>query len=596
FRMDAKYDHWLLDEFQDTSERQWEVMAPLLEEARQDPEERRSVFLVGDLKQSIYLWRQAEPELFHHVEEAWQGQRLTIRPLNESYRSCPQVLAMVNGVFDASGPELEELFPGVGGLWQYEKHRCSDKVAGLEGHAAMLKAPEVPEESEDDAVTLAAAALIRDIDPLARGLTCAVLVRSNRTAREISDSLRRLLGMEVICESRESVAVDNPATLALLSLLQLAVHPGDTAAWQHVNMTPLRVSIEAEKLGPALVGARLRSDLAAHGFLAVLQAWSEKLVTAMGEVDSFTERRLAQLLDLAADFDETGSRDVDAFLRSAREHTLREDSATAHAIQVMTVHQSKGLQFDVVILPELQGEPLDTVTRNRLFVSRGKRGVVKWLLDKPEKVIVQREDVLRTEQAREKARQAFEGLCRFYVAMTRAKLGLYAVLDPDPHFKGSNEEKLLAKRLGTQNKPTGFAFGEEDGLCVWECGERHWYESHPRRAEEPATEGEDETETVGAGADETPSDFGSLLRQVNRPLDRRAPSGEESFVLKGTELLSTVRESKREFGTRVHELLSAFDWLDDAPDLWSVWLAKGMLLAQPLPATNSEEEAEAELV
>jgi len=548
FRMDARYDHWLLDEFQDTSERQWEVLAPLLEEARQDAEERRSVFLVGDLKQSIYLWRQAEPELFKHVEHAWAGGRLRLHPLNESHRSCREVLEMVNAIFLGANAEFERRFPGISSFWDYDEHRCSARVVDLKGHAAFLSAP-ANEDSEEDEAAGAVSALIRKIDPLSRGLSCAVLVRTNKMARELGEDLRRRLGMEVITETEETVTVDNPATLMLLSLFQLAAHPGDSRAWGHLLMTPLRGKLLTEVMTPGKLSARIRGTVAARGFLAVAREWVESLESALGKKDGFTARRLAQFFELAAEFDETGGRDVDAFLRLARERRIREDATGAQAIQVMTVHQSKGLQFDVVIMPELQGEALDNIARNRLFVSRGRRGSVEWILDKPEQVVVQRDETLRAAQAQDKARQAFEGLCRLYVGVTRAKLGLYLVVAGEKAKAANNEDDVLRGRLGTE--PRGL-YELEDATCdcLWETGAREWYETHPVTPREPA-----------AARVETP-ELGALLRAVNRPSVRRTPSGEETFRIKGAELLSPTRDRGRQLGTLVHDLFATVDWFD----------------------------------
>jgi len=66
YRLDGKVDHWLFDEFQDTSAQQWSIMRGLVDEVLQDVEQRRSFFAVGDVKQSIYLWRKAEAQLFDH--------------------------------------------------------------------------------------------------------------------------------------------------------------------------------------------------------------------------------------------------------------------------------------------------------------------------------------------------------------------------------------------------------------------------------------------------------------------------------------------------------------------------------------------------
>ena len=61
YRLDRKYEHWMLDEFQDTSPSQWQVIEPLLEEVLYDSEDSRMFFCVGDQKQAIYGWRGGFP-------------------------------------------------------------------------------------------------------------------------------------------------------------------------------------------------------------------------------------------------------------------------------------------------------------------------------------------------------------------------------------------------------------------------------------------------------------------------------------------------------------------------------------------------------
>ena len=69
YRLDRKYLHWMLDEFQDTSPIQWGVIEPLLDEVLYDPEEQRMFFCVGDQKQAIYGWRGGDSRLFGYLEE-----------------------------------------------------------------------------------------------------------------------------------------------------------------------------------------------------------------------------------------------------------------------------------------------------------------------------------------------------------------------------------------------------------------------------------------------------------------------------------------------------------------------------------------------
>ncbi|HEY1123852.1 MAG TPA: UvrD-helicase domain-containing protein, partial [Haloferula sp.] len=100
FRLDGNYDHWLLDEFQDTSPAEWQGMVPLLDEAA--TRDDGTVFVVGDRKQAIYGWRGGDVTLFDEVERRFggdaTGESLQIGTMPESWRSCPAVLDLVNAV------------------------------------------------------------------------------------------------------------------------------------------------------------------------------------------------------------------------------------------------------------------------------------------------------------------------------------------------------------------------------------------------------------------------------------------------------------------------------------------------------------------
>ena len=73
FRLDCSYDHWLLDEFQDTSRLQWQALRDLVDEVIQSDTGRRSFFYVGDTKQAIYAWRGGDPRLFDEVADFYNA-------------------------------------------------------------------------------------------------------------------------------------------------------------------------------------------------------------------------------------------------------------------------------------------------------------------------------------------------------------------------------------------------------------------------------------------------------------------------------------------------------------------------------------------
>jgi len=160
YRLDAQIDHWMLDEFQDTSFGQWSILKNLIDEVVQDPDGRRSFFYVGDVKQSIYAFRGGDPRLFRevfaHYNAALGDGGIVERHLDESWRSGPPIIEMVNRVFGAV-EVLEEMFsaeeavgPGnSSGVheWnaQWREHRSARPELG--GHAALLL---VEAESSDD--------------------------------------------------------------------------------------------------------------------------------------------------------------------------------------------------------------------------------------------------------------------------------------------------------------------------------------------------------------------------------------------------------------------------------------------------------------
>jgi len=110
YKMDQRIDHLLIDEFQDTNPTQWRLILPLLEElAANEDRHSRSVFLVGDNKQSIYRFRRADPELFM-TAQSWLDTQLDAitQPLDTSWRSAEAIMTLVNRVF-GEGPLRQQL-------------------------------------------------------------------------------------------------------------------------------------------------------------------------------------------------------------------------------------------------------------------------------------------------------------------------------------------------------------------------------------------------------------------------------------------------------------------------------------------------------
>ncbi|MBN8417581.1 MAG: UvrD-helicase domain-containing protein [Verrucomicrobia bacterium] len=573
FRLDSRYDHWLFDEFQDTSRVQWNVVRGLVDEVMQDDTGRRSFYAVGDTKQSIYLWRQAEPGLFDDVLSEWphQGQDgLEPQTLSQSFRSAPAVLDAVNAVF-ANAAGIEAVLDGCTAGFAFKEHVAAERNLKLSGYAALLSVPS-EEGLRSPSTTPAVTALLNEIRPLERGLSCAVLVRGNKNASAVAEELRAATGMEVVCESQIQPATDNAVTLALLSLLQLAAHPGDTLALEHLKMTPLWSQIEFSGQGWALTCHQVRESVFERGFVGFTEIWTRHVRVLLPEMDAFHELRLRQFGEMAADFDAGGSRDIDAFLQHARDTPVQVRGA-ANAVQVMTVHKAKGLEFDVVILPDLNGDAMDHVRRRSLVVNRDAQGI-SWVLQEPPRIFAPLHEALNEELETSKQRSGFESLCRLYVAMTRAKRGLYLIAEPPPKAKepSMKEAQFLRRMLGVSDEP------EAGGSYVteWQTGDPQWFATSQGAAARPL-------EKAGVARP-----LGELLREFQPLAKRVTPSGEEDFQVRGSMLFSAGREPGRKLGNLVHELLAHVEWWDatsDMTELESRWHASGLLRGEAVETT-----------
>lgn len=181
YKLDQRIDHLLIDEFQDTNPTQWRLILPLLEELAANEDQRgRSVFLVGDNKQSIYRFRRADPELFVAAQR-WLQQHLqaVTQPLDVSWRSAEAIMTLVNRVF-SSGPLQQR-------LTAFSTHTTHHPT--LWGHVEFLPLIEA-DEAVDDAATESAPGLR---NPLQAPRLLAQDQRYLRQGQQIAARIRRLI-------------------------------------------------------------------------------------------------------------------------------------------------------------------------------------------------------------------------------------------------------------------------------------------------------------------------------------------------------------------------------------------------------------------
>ncbi len=543
WRLDAQIEHWLLDEFQDTSLGQWSVLRNLIDEAVQDPEGTRSLFYVGDVKQAIFAWRGGDSRLFREIYDRYNVAApgfIQEETLLRSYRSGPAVISMVNKVFGDPGP-LRRLFPAEAvDRWAAEwgEHTSENQILG--GHAELLHAQD---EAGRFAETLR---ILEQVRPLDRGLSAAILVPTNRTGAELADFLRRQGGLPAVAESDLQVGIDNPLTCGLLALFRAAAHPGDRAAWLHVGMTPLAGILAEQGVGTVDVLTTLvLGEIHAGGFEGASEIWLRALEPYLAPDDRFSRERGRQFLAAAREFDDTGRREVAEFVQFIERYTVRDIDA-AGIIRVMTVHKAKGLGFDLVILPDLEGNTL-AERRDGLAVQKNADRSVDWILQLPSRDFFAHDPVLSAHVAAAEADACYEKFCLLYVAMTRAKRAMYVITEPVGTSESPNFPRLLRDTLGD----------------TWTAGDPLWFETVPKLA------------AVAEAAETASPELGDAARMPRR--QARRPSAERAGTIGAARLFTLDAAASREFGDAVHALLARVEWADAAElaSLAAAWGQQG---------------------
>ncbi len=451
FRLDSRIDHWLFDEFQDTSRQQWQIFENLVDEILQDTSGCRSFFYVGDIKQSIYRWRGGTPDLFDEIFEKYQGKiENSAKSLTVSWRSVPIIIDAVNALFG----DAQALYKNLGapaekwnGIWQNHSSYVTHKLENGENLPPNETQGLVAFVSGNDAANKKNPAseiyeILNEIRPIERGLTCAILVRRNDFALELTESLRKSADengdtMRFSGELNVDIISDNMLGVAIKELLKYLAHPCNTFALEYLKMTPFAsyAAIDAE----AFILKNLEKILN-EGFAKTLEDLCLPILKDYAITDSFTQIRWQKIHFAAMEFDALKSKSIDEFLEFLSSYTIAESSAK-DAVQVMTYHKSKGLDFDVVILPYK-----DSGSR-RMGVEVLRSGEYSMAVNMPKSSICEFSDELFSLRQSVKEQESFDDICCNYVAMTRAKRALYIVSN-EPLANKNAEAKGFKNLLG----------------------------------------------------------------------------------------------------------------------------------------------------
>jgi len=482
--LEYRIGHVLVDEYQDTSPVQQALLERLV--AGWQPDDGHSLFCVGDPMQSIYGFREADVTLFLEAQSRGIGgvplRRLV---LERNFRSCNAIVAWINASFARLLPDAEDYERGAVCYAPSVSSRDDEPGAGVCVHALVGKDPAAEASLVADLVEGALAEARRLESSGDRERIVAVLVRSRGVLQPLLEELRARQ-IEYRGVEPEALSV-RAAVRDLLALARALLHRGDRTAWLSVLRAPWcglslqdlhalahgdrDSSMAALAATPARSGSlspdgrrklaramaaleRASADLGRRSLGSVVRAaWLALGGPATLQDRSDIENVEACLAALDALARETRGLPSATEVEAAVDGLMASPTGSPAArLQVMTIHKSKGLEFDTVILPGLDRRP-PAGNRQLLYWSSvalesGSRGVV--LASRGESGEDHERDALEHwMQSIERERAEYELGRIAYVAATRAKRQLHLVGSASVLWRDEEEPRIRQPEPGT---------------------------------------------------------------------------------------------------------------------------------------------------
>ncbi|GAA9984882.1 RecB-like helicase [Helicobacter pylori] len=410
FRLDSKIAHILIDEFQDTSLNDYKILAPFIDEIKAgigQAKWHRSVFFVGDVKQSIYGFRGSFSSLFESVSKDFYHDNLEF-----NHRSSPLIINYVNTIFkkayqNSPTAYLEQKYP-----------KASSNKHARDGYVKVSLVADERELLLEQILQEAKNLLEHCIEPKDITLLCA----TNDDALEIKNYLQK--NLSAIRPSTESSAKLSQfvESKIIKNALEYALAEEPYKPFYKHSVLKLAGYLHDDAI--ALVGFNPKKESVA-GFV-----WK-----VMELFELYTE--CAQIcLELAV-----GCEDANEFLEKLEAKEIA--SFKAKGAQIMTIHKSKGMQFPYVIVCERLGKP-KTDNSNQFLEEYSGTELTRLYYRMKNREVVDKDYARALDK--EEAAKDHEETNVYYVAFTRAELGLIVVAKDKDKKESKKESKNKTMR------------------------------------------------------------------------------------------------------------------------------------------------------
>ncbi|GAA6879331.1 RecB-like helicase [Helicobacter pylori] len=410
FRLDSKIAHILIDEFQDTSLNDYKILAPFIDEIKAgigQAKWHRSVFFVGDVKQSIYGFRGSFSSLFESVSKDFYHDNL---PFN--HRSSPLIINYVNTIFkkayqNSPTAYLEQKYP-----------KASNNKHAKDGYVKVSLVADERELLLEQILQEAKNLLEHRIEPKDITILCA----TNDDALEIKNYLQK------------NLSAIRPSTESSAKLSQFVE--------SKIIKNALEYALAEEPYKPfykhsvlKLAGYLHDDAIALAGFNPKKESVADFVWKVMELFELYTE--CVQIcLELAV-----GCEDANEFLEKLEAKEIA--SFKAEGAQIMTIHKSKGMQFPYVIVCERLGKP-KTNNSNQFLEEYSGTELTRLYYRMKNREVVDKDYARALDK--EEAAKDHEETNVYYVAFTRAELGLIVVAKDKDQKKDKKESKNKGMR------------------------------------------------------------------------------------------------------------------------------------------------------
>jgi ATP-dependent exoDNAse (exonuclease V) beta subunit len=480
-RLGERYAHYFIDEFQDTSELQWKNLLPLIENAIADGEKPGSAMLVGDAKQAIYRWRGGEVDQFIDLQHlaadtssqgAYNMERLS---LENNYRSTEEVVDFNNKLFSSIAHQVEK-----------EKYRDlfkdlnAQQVKGEGGYVSLEYIENGAEH--DDMQKQACLETIRDLkeDGFNYGDIC-ILTRTKAKGAVI---VKMLSDENVPVISSESLLLEQSTEVRfLLNFLRFLNEPNhpryrfklieflqekELCPWtlENINLQLGELCEASEERFNAFLKEIIEDfDMLKWRSISLIEL-CHKIIKAF-KLEETARVYMQFFLDELWVYSNKYSQDLYGFLNYWNERAHKLSIAIPegiNAVQVMTIHKSKGLEFPVVLFPFAN------------WNATSERDAKSWVeIDEPElqdlptsliplgKQLESSTPHLKTVYKEHKAKVLLDNLNMLYVALTRPKTRLYIYTSPNGRGKNLSEffDTFLKSEGDWEDGKTQYSFGDK---------------------------------------------------------------------------------------------------------------------------------------